>query len=62
MFDEEWKKETLVDGDGHSYPEIGRKAEDASEQNCQVTEANRRGNSAKGIQYGIVARLARLTI
>ena len=58
---EEWKKETRLDIRASSGTEILGAKENASEKNCQVAKALRRSNSAKGVQHGIVAQLARLT-
>ena len=58
---EEWKKETRLDIRASSGTEILGAKENAREKNCQVAKALRRSDSAKGVQHGIVARLARLT-
>jgi hypothetical protein len=57
---EEWKKETRLDIRASSRTEVLGAKENASEENCQVAKALRRSDSAKGVQHGIVARLARV--
>ena len=45
-----------------SRSEIGRAKEDAGGENRQEPQAHRGRNATESIQYGIVARLARLSL
>jgi hypothetical protein len=47
-----------VDDTARQHFEIDGKEEIASGEDCENVEANGRRDSAEGVQYGIIARLA----